>query len=693
MLNDNGHQKVTDSHLQRNAYLYVRQSTLRQVLENTESTKRQYALRQRAVGLGWPIERVIVIDGDLGQSGASEGRKGFQKLVAEVGMGRAGIVLGLEVSRLARNSVDWHRLLQICALTQTLILDEDGLYDPCHFNDRILLGLKGTISEAELHVIKSRMRGGILNKAKRGELKMPMPVGLVYDQLDRVILDPDRQVQKSIHHVFQAYQHTASAISVVKLFREQGLLFPRRLRSGPRKGELIWGPLTHSRVLQVLHNPWYAGAFVFGRSRTRKKADGKNACKKLQQDQWHTLIPDAHPGYITWQEYQDNQRRLKECAQAHGLDRKKSPPGHGPALLQGLVMCGICGKRMTVRYHYRQEHLEPDYVCQRDGIQHAQTFCQFILGTGIDKAIGKLLLETVAPMTVEVAWAVQQELQSRLDEADQLRKQQVERARYEADIARNRYMQVDPNNRLAADELEADWNAKLRVLTGAQQQYEQQRQVDQTMLDDEIKEKVLVLATDFPKVWNDPKTSDRDRKRMVRLLIEDVTLIRDEKIKVQVRFKGGATRTLLLPLPKSAAELRKTSPEVVSLIDRLLNEKTDEETAMELNKRGYKSGSGRTFTRFLVARIRELYNLKNHMKRLREAGMLTESEVAKKLGVCGKTVKIWRMHGLLHARRYNERNEYLYEPLGPNRPVKNPGVTLSERKVLQNQTNEVQNEV
>ena len=693
MLNGNGHHKVTDSHLQRNAYLYVRQSTLRQVLENTESTKRQYALRQRAVGLGWPIERVIVIDGDLGQSGASEGRKGFQKLVAEVGMGHAGIVLGLEVSRLARNSVDWHRLLQICALTQTLILDEDGLYDPCHFNDRILLGLKGTISEAELHVIKSRMRGGILNKAKRGELKMPMPVGLVYDQLDRVILDPDRQVQNSIHHVFQAYQHTASAISVVKLFREQGLLFPRRLRSGPRKGELIWGSLTHSRVLQVLHNPWYAGAFVFGRSRTRKKADGKNACKKLQQDQWHTLIPDAHPGYITWQEYQDNQRRLKECAQAHGLDRKKSPPGHGPALLQGLVMCGICGKRMTVRYHYRQEHVEPDYVCQRDGIQHAQTFCQFILGTGIDKAIGKLLLEMVAPMTLEVAWAVQQELQSRLGEADQLRKQQVERARYEADVARNRYMQVDPNNRLAADELEADWNAKLRVLAEAQRQYEQQRQVDQTMLDGESKDKVLALAADFPKVWNDPKTSDRDRKRMVRLLIEDVTLIRDEKIKVQVRFKGGATRTLLLPLPKSAAELRKTSPDVVSKIDQLLDEKTDEETAMELNKRGYKSGTGRTFTRFLVARIRELYNLKSHMKRLREAGMLTESEIAKELGVSGKTVKIWRMHGLLRARRYNERNEYLYEPLGPNRPVKNPGVTLSERKVLQNQTNEVQNEV
>ena len=693
MINDNGHQKVTDSHLQRDAYLYVRQSTLRQVFENTESTKRQYALRQRAVGLGWPIERVIVIDCDLGQSGASEDREGFQKLVAEVGMGHAGIVLGLEVSRLARNSVDWHRLLQICALTHTLILDEDGLYDPCHFNDRILLGLKGTISEAELHVIKSRMRGGIVNKARRGQLKMPMPIGLVYDHRDRVILDPDRQVQKSIHHLFQAYQQTGSAIGVIKLFHEQGLLFPRRLRGGPQKGQLLWGQITHSRVLQILHNPRYAGAFAFGRTRTYKKTDGGNACKKLPQHQWHTLIPDAHPGYITWEQYQDNQRRLHEAAQAHGQERRKSPPGQGPALLQGLVVCGICGKRMTVRYHSRQGHLEPDYTCQGQGIEHAQPVCQFILGTGIDKAIGELLSEMVAPMTLEIAWAIQQELQSRLDEADQLRKQQVERARYEADLAHNRYMQVDPNNRLVADELEADWNAKLRVLAEAQQQYEQQCQADRMILDDEIKDKVLALATDFPKIWHDPKTSDRDQKRMVRLLIEDVTLIKDKQIKVQIRFKGGATRTLMLPLPKSAGELRKTSSKVVSEIGRLLDEKTDEEMALQLNKHGYRTGTGCKFTRLIVAKIRITYKLKSHFTRLREAGMLTESEIAKQLGICTKTVKIWRRHGLLRAHRYNEKNEYLYEPVENNRPVKNQGIKLSKRRVFPDQTNEVQDEV
>ncbi len=261
------HQKVTASHLRRDAYLYVRQSTVRQVFENTESTQRQYALRERAVALGWPIERVIVIDSDQGQSGSSStDREGFQRLVGEVGMGRAGIVLGLEVSRLARNSSDWHRLLEICALTDTLILDEDGIYSPSDFNDRLLLGLKGTMSEAELHVLRARLRGGILNQARRGALRTPLPVGLVYDPTGNVVLDPDSQVQQSIRHLFETFERTGSASATVKHFRKQGLRFPRRPRSGPHKGELLWEALWHCRVLRVLHNPRYAGAFFFGRS-------------------------------------------------------------------------------------------------------------------------------------------------------------------------------------------------------------------------------------------------------------------------------------------------------------------------------------------------------------------------------------------------------------------------------------------
>jgi DNA invertase Pin-like site-specific DNA recombinase len=348
------HEKVTTGHLKRNAYLYIRQSTLRQVFENTESTIRQYDLRQRAVALGWPVERIMVIDTDLGHSAATAAdREGFQKLVTEVSLGKAGIVLGLEVSRLARNSTDWHRLLEICALTDTLILDEDGIYDPSHFNDRLLLGLKGTMSEAELHVIRARLQGGILNKARRGELQCPLPVGLMYNPEGRPSLDPDKQVQDSIRFLFDAFRRSGSACAVVKAFRQKQLLFPRRLKRGPNKGELVWAELRHSRALYVLHNPRYAGAFVFGRNRTRTKADGSTTYIKLPREQW-TLLKDVHPGYISWGQYEENLQRLRDNAFANGQDRRKSPPREGPALLQGLAVCGICGSRMTVRYHVRQ---------------------------------------------------------------------------------------------------------------------------------------------------------------------------------------------------------------------------------------------------------------------------------------------------------------------------------------------------
>jgi DNA invertase Pin-like site-specific DNA recombinase len=297
MINE-AHQKITTAHLSRLAYLYVRQSTLRQVFENTESTKRQYALRDRAAALGWPLDRIVVIDSDLGQSGASGAdREGFQRLVSEVGLGRVGIVLGLEVSRLARNSTDWHRLLELCALSDTLILDEDGLYDPAHFNDRLLLGLKGTMSEAELHVLRARLRGGIISKARRGELEMRLPIGFVYAD-GRVRLDPDASVQGSVRNLFRTFQRTGSAMATVKAFRDQGLKFPRRVYRGPNKGDVAWNDLNHWRVLWVLHHPRYAGAFCFGRTRTRKYPDGRLASERLAPEQWTAFIHDAHEGYL-----------------------------------------------------------------------------------------------------------------------------------------------------------------------------------------------------------------------------------------------------------------------------------------------------------------------------------------------------------------------------------------------------------
>ena len=447
--------KVTASHLARTAFLYVRQSTLRQVVSNTESTQRQYALRQRAVALGWPPEQIVVIDQDQGQSGASAvDREGFQRLVAEVGIGRAGIVLGLEVSRLARNNADWHRLLEICALSETLILDEDGLYDPGEFNDRLLLGLKGTMSEAELHFLRARLRGGQLSKARRGELQVALPVGLVYDPAGKVVLDPDQGVQQALRHLFQTFERTGSARAVVQAFNRERLRFPVRVRSGERKGELIWTPLRHWRVLRTLHNPRYAGAFVYGRRRARKRG-GKLTLEVVPREQWTVLLPDAHPGYISFDEFERNQRQLAGNARAHGAERAAGPAREGPALLQGLLVCGRCGRRMTVRYHQRGDSLVPDYKCMGEAIQSGTPACLAIPGQGVDAAIGQLLLETVTPLALEVALSVQTELEARAGDADRLRRQHVERAQQRAELARRRYLAVDPGNRLVADTLEA----------------------------------------------------------------------------------------------------------------------------------------------------------------------------------------------------------------------------------------------
>ena len=689
-------QKVQAEHLRRDAYLYVRQSSIQQVFHNTESTRRQYGLRRRAVALGWPEDRIVVIDCDLGQSGASAAdRQGFQKLVAEVGIGRAGIVLGLEVSRLARNSSDWHRLLEICALTDTLILDEDGLYNPANFNDRLLLGMKGTMSEAELHVLRARLQGGILNKASRGELRISLPVGLSYDEQDRVILTPDKQVQEAMWAFFKAYKRTGSALAVVKWFGANRLQFPRRIPAGINRGKIVWGPLVHSRAVQVLRNPRYAGVFVFGRTKTLKRPDGSIHVKARPMDQWHTLLLDSHPGYITWQEYQNNLKTLRACANAHGKDRRDHPPGQGPALLQGRLVCGVCGQRMTVRYHMRNGRLAPNYLCQRRAVGYGEPVCQNIQGSHIDKAVGELLPAMVEPMTLELALSVQHEVQSRLQETDRLRRQSVERAQYEADLARERFMSVDPRNRLVADQLEASWNEKLRTLTELREAYEQERQKDRMKLDEPCRKKILSLARDFPRVWNDPATTHQQRKRMVRLLIEDVTLSRTgEHTTVQIRFRGGQTKTLDLAYPLAAPEARKTPERIVDEIDRLLDRHTDRETADNLNRRGFKSSVGAKFNGLIIAKLRRSHRLQSRYQRLRKAGLLTQSEMSKKLGVSACTIRTWQSHGLLKGYCYNDRSERLYElPPENKRPVKSQGRKFTERRIYPKVTTQAANEV
>lgn len=665
------HQKVTASHLKRQAYCYVRQSTLKQVFENTESTKRQYALRERAITLGWPVVQIVTVDSDLGETATSiADRQGFQKLMTEVSLGRVGLVMGLEVSRLARNNADWARLLEMCAITDTLILDEDGIYDPTNFNDRLLLNMKGTFSEVELHVLKSRLRGGALNKARRGEFKTRLPTGFVYDHNDKVILDPDKQVQQTFRLFFDIFKRAGSAFSAVKAFGKDDMKFPFRSYREPNKGDLQWQRLTYSRALTILKNPRYAGAYYYGRHRSRKNVDGSTTFFQVPQDEWIVLIKDAHPAYITWDQYEQNIRRIQQNAIAYNNIDRKTPPREGPCLLQGLAVCGRCGQRMTIRYKYRRKgRIDPAYLCQRNRIERYEDSCQYIPGAGVDEAISRLIIESVTPLTLEVALEVQRELQIRFNEADKLRKQQLERVEYEANLARRRFMQIDPDNRLVADTLEAEWNEKLRNLQQAKDYYEKHRQLDSAKLKKEQQKEILNLARDFPKLWKNPKTPPREKKRMIRFLIEDVTMIKGDEITLHVRFKGGAKKTLKIPLPPKGWQHALTDPEIVKLVDDLLNDHNYSEIATILNERGYKSGTGLQFDRKIITGIRRSYDLRTRYARLRNTGKLTAEEVANLLGVSIQTARRWGKEEIIKTYPYNDRNGCLFEHPGVNSPL------------------------
>lgn len=667
--------KVQSHHLERGAYLYVRQSSMRQVMENVESTKRQYDLRGRAIGLGWRDDQIIVIDSDQGESGASASwREGFQHLVSDVGMGRAGIVMGLEVSRLARNNADWHRLLEICALADTLILDEDGVYDPANFNDRLLLGLKGTMSEAELHVIKARLRGGILNKVRRGEYRCPLPTGFIYDEAGNVVLDPDAQIREMITHFFETFSRVGSATQTVKAFAREGLLFPSRQRNA----KVAFLPLTASTAMRTLHNPRYAGVYAYGQRHYRRTVDGKKQLCKRDPKEWLACIPDAHPGYISWEQYQHNLKVLEANGQGYQAARA-SPPREGAALLQGRVVCGRCGCHMQARYAARRGQVDTWYVCGRAYAARGEPHCQSIAGWPIDEAIGELIAAEMTPAAVELVLEVRKEIEARHDEADQLRLRAVERAQIDADLAQRRFMLVDPGNRLVADTLEREWNDKLRLLLDAQEERERALREDRLILDDAIRDRLLAMTADFKTVWHDPTLPNRERKRLLAYLVEDVTLLKfpaEAETRIHVRFRGGRIETLTTQNPKSSAQQVKTRPEVVELVDKLLDDHVCAEIADILNAKGIRPGgaarrdqAGAQFTDLRVIYLVKQYGLRPRYNRLRERGMLTKKEACAKLGITECTLVRWAKYGIV---KRHAANGYigLYEPPGPHVPTK-----------------------
>jgi hypothetical protein len=461
-----------------------------------------------------------------------------------------------------------------------------------------------------------------------------------------------------------------------------------------RAGELLFGPLEHSRVLGILHNPRYTGAFVYGRTRQRKVAiGGQLRYRRLKREEWSVFLPNMYPGYISWKEFESNQAKLLANANGYGEDRRKSPPREGAALLQGLVICGVCGLRMTVRYHADHGHPIPDYVCQRHGIQTAAPVCQRLPGAQIDQAVTELVLKAVNPASLDVALEVFEELRARRAEVDRLRRAQVERAREEAELAQRQYLLARPENRLVVDNLERQWNEKLTSLARAEEEYARMSKSQPSALTDEDQDRIHTLASDLPRVWNDPHTPARDRKRMLRLLIEDVTLVKNQKIQIHIRWKAGATTSIQRPLPLSAPDLVRTPAEIVELVRTLATEQTDAQIAQTLNARWLRTGRKHSFTRLIVRHIRSAYGIASYCQHLRSYGWLTAPEIGAQMGVHFTTAKHFAAEGVMHAVRADDRGLVLFEPTVGSLPQAQPGKRFRDRRRYPQLASNISNEV
>jgi DNA invertase Pin-like site-specific DNA recombinase len=638
--------KITREHLQRLAVVYVRQSTLAQVRDHGESTARQYALSDDAQRLGWPVDQVVVIDADLGVSGrGGSARTGFKDLVGRVCVGEVGAVFGLEVSRLARSTADLQRLLELCSLTDTLIIDGDGIYDLGLFNDRMLLGLKGTMSEAELHILAGRLQGARRAAAERGELRFGLPVGYVYDEDGAIVLDPDEELRAAVADVFASFQQTGSAYAVVRAF--EGRRFPARAYGGAWAGQVRYGPLSHSRAVTVLRNPSYAGAYVFGRRRSRRQVlpDGtiRSTTRLLPRHEWGVVICDHHPGYITWEQFLGNEQRLAGNRTHDGA----RPAREGSALLQGIVRCGSCGRTMSTFYRDGKS----GYDCGYSRADLAATpGCRGVMGEVIENAIAQRLLAAVAPDQIALALTAADTVADRRGRATRAVELHAERARYDAARAERAFHQCDPENRLVARSLEARWEEKLRELADADTELAVQTAQPIAPARAEIE----ALARDLPLLWSAPSTSHRDRKRLLRAMINDITLTSQpdhHEISVGIHWHSGASDELTVLRPRAARAQRTAT--IHDLIRELGPTHTNQQLAKRLNHDGYLTASDRPFTEEIVRwqrwhlRVPAPSPLNDH-----ELGV---HELAQRLDVGDHVIYVWISQGKLTARRAGHR--------------------------------------
>lgn len=653
--------KINPSHLERKAYVYVRQSSPAQVHEHIESRERQYALEKRAIALGWNPTAVEIVDEDQGKSGTTaQGRQGFARLAHAVAHGEAGAIFAVEVSRLARSSQDWQRLLALCAVAHVVVVDENTVYDPGHHDDKLLLDLKGAMSEQELHWLSLRLAGGRLNKARRGESYVTPPTGYLWGGKSLEI-DPDESVQKAVHLVFERFRIEPSARAVLRWALRTGFLMPTRQRGSD---EIRWVPLGNLRFLDMLRNPAYAGVYVYGRHPTRTElVQGQIKKRRTRLDnpaQWPVGLKDAHPAYISWETYMSNQDKLRQN-RSRLKDASRSAPRQGLALLAGLLICGKCGRRMSVRYDGRA-HLWI-YACWGDCVQGTR-LCWSLAGPGVDRAIEQLFLETMVPSELELSLAVEREVESQAEAIQKAWRTRLEQVRYEARRAERRYKAVDPDNRVVARTLEREWEHRLQEQQEVEQQYAQARSQRHAELSEQDRQRIRQLAQELPQVWRAPTTSMADRKAMLRLVIEAVAVhpidIPRRAIRVRVQWQSGAVSELEVARPRGG-DRRKHTEEALHLLKELAAAGcADDEIAQQLNEEGIRTGTGLPWDDSLVRAARRKQGIERvapDRPRMRPLpfrhpdGRYSVPGAMARCGVSAGTIYRWIEQGLIPATR------------------------------------------